>query len=86
MTGRTAKGADKAGRPYIEMGNAAGDPLCWYFWGRAGLSKEDLLRVTPRLQERLRVVRVWSRFALISQVFTLVFLQGFSPLSASHFT
>ncbi len=32
---------------YIEMGNAAGDPLCWYFWGRAGLSKEDLLRVTP---------------------------------------
>jgi hypothetical protein len=29
---------------------------------------------------------IWSRFALISQVFTLVFLQGFSPLSASHFT
>ena len=39
---------------YIEMGNTAGDPLCWYFWGRAGLSKEDLLRVTPRLQKRLR--------------------------------
>jgi SOS-response transcriptional repressor LexA len=30
-----------------------GDPLCWYFWGRAGLSKEDLLRVMPRLRERL---------------------------------
>ncbi len=38
---------------YIEMGNLAGDPLCWYFWGRAGLSKEDLLRVVPRLRERL---------------------------------
>src|SRR5258708_5318227 len=35
------------------MGNLAGDPLCWYFWGRAGLSKEDLLRVVPRLRERL---------------------------------
>jgi len=43
---------------YIEMGNAAGDPLCWYFWGRAGLSKEDLLRVTPRLQERLRKAQI----------------------------
>jgi SOS-response transcriptional repressor LexA len=39
---------------YIELGNIAGDPLCWYFWGRAGLSREDLLRVAPRLQERLR--------------------------------
>ena len=39
---------------YIELGNTAGDPLCWYFWGRAGLSREDLLRVVPRLQERLR--------------------------------
>ena len=38
---------------YIEMGNLAGDPLCWYFWGRAGLSKEDLLRVVPQLRERL---------------------------------
>jgi phage repressor protein C with HTH and peptisase S24 domain len=36
------------------MGNLAGDPWCWYFWGRAGLSKEDLLRVMPRLRERLR--------------------------------
>jgi SOS-response transcriptional repressor LexA len=43
---------------YIEMGNLAGDPLCWYFWGRAGLSKEDLLRVMPQLQKRLRKVRM----------------------------
>jgi SOS-response transcriptional repressor LexA/DNA-binding transcriptional regulator YiaG len=39
---------------YIELGNIAGDPSCWNFWARAGLSREDLLRVVPRLQERLR--------------------------------
>ena len=50
---------------YIEMGNAAGDPLCWYFWGRAGLSKEDLLRVTPRLQERLRKAQI-PRLEIVS--------------------
>src|SRR5258708_21377162 len=43
---------------YIEMGNLAGDRLCWYFWGRAGLSKEDLLRVVPRLRERLHQVQM----------------------------
>jgi SOS-response transcriptional repressor LexA len=43
---------------YIEMGNLAGDPLCWYFWGRAGLSREDLLRVVPQLQGRLRRARL----------------------------
>jgi SOS-response transcriptional repressor LexA len=47
------------------MGNAAGDPLCWYFWGRAGLSKEDLLRVTPRLQERLRKAQI-PRLEIVS--------------------
>jgi len=50
---------------YIEMGNAAADPLCWYFWGRAGLSKEDLLRVTPRLQERLRKAQI-PRLEIVS--------------------
>ncbi len=38
---------------YIEMGNFAGDPRCWYFWERAGMSKGDLLRVLPRMRERL---------------------------------
>src|SRR6266436_6818823 len=37
-----------AGR-YIELGNLAGAPLCWYFWGRAGLRAEDLTRVMPNL-------------------------------------
>ncbi len=37
---------------YIEMGNLAGDPDCWFFWGRAGLRSEDLMRVLPKLQKR----------------------------------
>jgi SOS-response transcriptional repressor LexA/DNA-binding transcriptional regulator YiaG len=43
---------------YVEMGNLAGDPLCWYFWSRAGLRKEDLLRVMPQLQARLRKMQL----------------------------
>jgi SOS-response transcriptional repressor LexA len=38
---------------YIGLGNLAGDPLCWFFWGRAGLSNEDLMRVMPTLKKRL---------------------------------
>jgi SOS-response transcriptional repressor LexA len=38
---------------YIELGNLAGDPDCWYFWGRAGLHHEDLMRVVPQLRRRL---------------------------------
>src|SRR5229473_164825 len=50
---------------YIELGNIAGDPLCWYFWGRAGLSRQDLLRVVPRLQERLRQAQM-PRLEIVS--------------------
>ena len=39
---------------YIEIGNLAGDPRCWYFWGRAGLRTEDVMRVMPGMQRRLR--------------------------------
>ena len=37
---------------YIELGNLAGDPECWFFWGRAGLRSEDLMRVMPKMLER----------------------------------
>jgi len=41
------------------MGNLAGDPVCWYFWDKQVLSKEDLLRVVPRLsQKRLRQAQI----------------------------
>src|SRR5580704_10538381 len=39
---------------YIALGNLAGDPACWFFWGRAGLHNEDLMRVVPQLRRRLR--------------------------------
>lgn len=39
---------------YIEIGNLAGDPSCWYFWGRAGLRSEDVMKVMPGMQKRLR--------------------------------
>jgi SOS-response transcriptional repressor LexA len=39
---------------YLELGNLAGDPDCWYFWGRAGLRSEDVLRVMPGMRRRLK--------------------------------
>jgi SOS-response transcriptional repressor LexA len=38
---------------YIELGNLAGDPQCWFFWGRAGLRAEDLMRVLPKRRKRI---------------------------------
>jgi len=39
---------------YIQLGNLTGDPECWYFWGRAGLRSDDLMRVLPAVRSRLR--------------------------------
>jgi SOS-response transcriptional repressor LexA len=38
----------------IQLGNLTGDPECWYFWDRAGLHSEDLMRVVPAVRSRLR--------------------------------
>jgi DNA-binding transcriptional regulator YiaG len=38
---------------YIELGNLAGASLCWYFWGRAGLRSDDLMRVLPKLRKQI---------------------------------
>jgi DNA-binding XRE family transcriptional regulator len=43
---------------YIKLGNLAGDPLCWSFWGRAGLRSEDVMRVLPAARDRLHENRV----------------------------
>lgn len=37
---------------YIRLGNIADDPLCWFFWGRAGLSTADVMRVLPTASRR----------------------------------
>jgi phage repressor protein C with HTH and peptisase S24 domain len=39
---------------YIEIGNLAGDPQCWYFWGRAALRSEDVMKAMPGMERKLR--------------------------------
>ena len=43
---------------YIQLGNLTEDPECWYFWGRAGLQSDDLMRVLPDVRLRLRKERL----------------------------
>src|ERR1700732_162830 len=43
---------------YIQLGNITGDPECWYFWGRAGLHSQDLMRVLPAVRTSLRKDRL----------------------------
>ena len=52
---RWERGVQKTpGDIYIRLGNLAGDPLCWYFWGCAGLRTADVMRVLPAACNRLR--------------------------------
>jgi phage repressor protein C with HTH and peptisase S24 domain/DNA-binding XRE family transcriptional regulator len=37
---------------YIRLGKLSGDPLCWFFWGRAGLNTADVIRVLPKVRRR----------------------------------
>jgi SOS-response transcriptional repressor LexA len=51
----------RAGPPshgYVGLGNLSRDATCWFFWERAGLSSEDVLRVLPILK---RVTRTSAR-------------------------
>ena len=43
---------------YLRLGKLMGDPLCWFFWGRAGLSTADVMRVLPKASRRLREDRI----------------------------
>jgi len=46
---RWERGAQEpSSQSYIELGILAGDPDCWFFWARAGLRREDLMRVLPK--------------------------------------
>jgi transcriptional regulator with XRE-family HTH domain len=50
--------AEPAADAYVRLGNIADDPLCWFFWGRAGLSTADVMRVLPTASRRLRQGRI----------------------------
>jgi SOS-response transcriptional repressor LexA/DNA-binding XRE family transcriptional regulator len=39
---------------YIQLGNLAGEPLCWWFWARAGFKNTDLSRMFPEGHGELR--------------------------------
>jgi phage repressor protein C with HTH and peptisase S24 domain len=39
---------------YIQLGNVAGEPQCWWFWERAGFSNTDLSRMFDEGHVRLR--------------------------------
>jgi SOS-response transcriptional repressor LexA len=42
-----------ASENWIQLGRLAGDPECWYFFEKAGLSKSDIARFLPELEARL---------------------------------
>jgi transcriptional regulator with XRE-family HTH domain len=46
--------AEPSAEVYIRLGHLVGDPLCWFFWGRAGLNTADLMRILPAARHRLR--------------------------------
>src|SRR5579885_3565810 len=50
--------AEPAGETYIRLGNFAGDPLCWFFWKRAGLRLSDVTRVLTATRRRLAESRM----------------------------
>jgi SOS-response transcriptional repressor LexA len=39
---------------YIQLGNIAGEPDCWWFWARAGFKNTDLSRIFPEGHGELR--------------------------------
>jgi SOS-response transcriptional repressor LexA len=50
--------AEPSGETYIRLGNISGDPLCWFFWKRAGLRLSDVTRVLPDARRRFAQTRV----------------------------
>jgi SOS-response transcriptional repressor LexA/DNA-binding XRE family transcriptional regulator len=50
--------AEPPGGTYIRLGNIAGDPLCWFFWKRAGLRLSDVTRVLPGARRRFAATRL----------------------------
>jgi len=50
---------------YIGLGNLARDTNCWYFWERAGLRSEHVLRVLPTVERNTRVSKL-QNFEIVS--------------------
>ena len=52
------RGRGALGETYILLGNLAGDPICWFFWKRAGLRLSDIARVLVGTRHRLAQSRI----------------------------
>ena len=50
--------AEPPAKAYIQLGHLAGDPLCWFFWERAGPITSDLMRILPAARSRIRQGRI----------------------------
>jgi len=50
---------------YVGLANLARDSNCWYFWERAGLRSEYVLRVLPTLERSIRVSKL-QNFEIVS--------------------
>jgi SOS-response transcriptional repressor LexA len=50
---------------YIGLGNLAHDSSCWYFWERAGLRSEHVMRVLPTLERNIRFSKL-QNFEIVS--------------------
>ncbi len=50
---------------YISLGNLARDASCWFFWERAGLRTEDVLRVLPGAQRNTSTSKLHN-FEIVS--------------------
>ena len=50
---------------YIALGNLARDSNCWYFWERAGLRSENILRVLPTIERKSAKVSI-ENFEIVS--------------------
>jgi transcriptional regulator with XRE-family HTH domain len=46
------------GSGYAQLARVAGDPDCWYFWERIGVTKDDVARAMPGLEQPRTEVRV----------------------------
>jgi len=50
---------------YIALGNLARDSTCWYFWERAGLRSENVLRVLPTIERKTSKIG-FENFEIVS--------------------
>lgn len=52
----------------IKLGKLAGHPDCWFWWGRAGLTEDELLASAPEIEARLLDLRMAGRYPEITIV------------------